>query len=434
MIGGRPIPFTDDDRRLLTDFVAVPSVSPLEGGDPAECERAQDLFQAAARKRGFQVVLHAAAPAAALQAYGVPAQVLAAAAADPEFLRRQPSVVVGLGDPGTVDRTLIFNFHADTVGPHIPPKWIQDRLHGRGAADDKGPGVAALIGVAAAYADRPEIARTTRVLIASVPGEEGGAMGVFGTRWLVDSGFVGRLMVFAEPTGMRSLDACSATMTAAIRVAGVDATDDHPTDGHNATVVLGWLASWLARRLGPIVSAQGAKLTIAGLHTGHQHNRVYGTGELKVNIAYYTAAAAPVLEDALVCLISQAREAFRDDHGDLAIVRRVLEDWDQIVGLVWLKRGIPPLANEDAAGREVLAIAGLPWADGIADGSAFTCDAVWAGGSGRYVVACGPGRLDDNGAHTPDEWIDLRDLEAYAGRVRDLVHAFADWTSVKGPM
>src|SRR5690606_11210887 len=124
------------------------------------------------------------------------------------------------------------------------------------------------------------------VLLTSVPGEEGGAMGVFGTRWLVAQGFTGRLMLFAEPTGGRVMDACTAAMTPRLRVAGAGSTDDHPGDGRDATVALGYRADHLARTVGPRAAALGAKLCIAGLHTGTSHNRVYGEGELLLNIAY----------------------------------------------------------------------------------------------------------------------------------------------------
>lgn len=291
--------------------------------------------------------------------------------------------------------------------------------------DAKGPAVAALAGAAAAFREAPHLDGQIQVLLAAVPGEEGGAMGTYGTRWLVEQGFVGRLMLFAEPTGSRVLDASTATMTPTIHVAGSDSTDDHPGEGHNATIALGFLADHLAARLGPAAAGLGAKVCIAGLHTGTSHNRVYGAGQLAINIAYQDASQAGALQDAFDQAWTSAAEVFRDRHRGNPVAERIAADWAHVVRVRWAKRGLPVLANRDAAMESVLASAGLIRDDALADGSAFTCDAIWAGHPDRYVAVCGPGRLDANGAHTPDEWIALDDLRSYAERIRALVHTFA---------
>ncbi|WP_199809473.1 M20/M25/M40 family metallo-hydrolase [Streptomyces sp. NRRL S-920] len=420
-----PVSFTGRDLDWLMELMRQDTVSPFEGGDPMGIVRAQSVFVAGAARRGLALRQLSSPPPDFLHQPGVPAQVHAALAEAPErFLDAQPSVVVGMGDPQPPERRLVFNFHMDTVGPHVPPRLDARTLHGRGAVDDKGPGVAALLGVAAAFAHDPSLAGDIEVQIASVPGEEGGAMGVYGTRWLVESGVVGRLMVFAEPTGGRSLDACSAAMTPRWTVTGADSTDDHPYDGHNATVALSLLACFLTERLAPVAEKLGAKLCVAGLRTGTSHNRVYGSGQLLLNIAYYDNAAAQELGLAVEETALAAGEELRRRFPDNPVVRRLAADWNSVVRLDWLKRGLPPLSNRDPVMEGVLAAAGLPRHDGVADGTAFTCDAIWAAGPGRYVVASGPGTLDGNGAHTPDEHVDLKDLERYATRCRDLVLRF----------
>lgn len=419
-----PVVLGAADRRWLAALLAVPSVSPLEGGDPAAAAEAQRVVAEGATARGFELQYRGAPPAAVLARADVPGQVREAAAAVPGFLAGQPSLVLRMGRPQPAARRIVINFHIDTVGPHLPPRWEGRRLHGRGAIDDKGPGVAAAVGVAAAWAVAPWLADTVEVRLASVPGEEGGAMGTYGTRWLVETGCVGRLNLFAEPTGGRVLDACSAAMTPRLRVVGEDATDDHPGAGHNATVALGYLAAYLARELGPRAAALGAKVCVAGLRTGASHNRVYGSGELRINIAYFDPAAAAALEADLPRLITAAGERFAVEFAGNPLTDRLVRDWERVVRLDWLKRGLPPLANRDPAMEELLGAAGLPRHDGIADGTAFTCDAIWAAGPDRYVAVCGPGRLDTNGAHTPDEYVDLDDLDDYATKIRDLVLRF----------
>jgi acetylornithine deacetylase len=420
----RPVRLAEADLDWLLALMDVPSVSPLEGGDPAQAAAAQRVFAAGAVDRGFAVRLHAAPRPEEIAGPHLPAGVRAALAR-PGWLNGQPSVVVALGAPQPARRRLVLNFHIDTVGPHLPPRRAGRILHGRGAADDKGPGVAAVAGVAAAFAEYPWLAGEIEVEVASVPGEEGGAMGVHGTRWLVEGGFTGRLMVFAEPTGLEAYDACGATMTARVSVTGRDSTDDHPDRGHNATLALAVLAEVIARDVVPLAERLGAKACLAGLHTGHSHNRVYGTGQLLLNLGYFQPSHAPVLEEQVALAVRRAANQVRGRHAGTRAFHRLLADWPQVVRLDWLKRGLPPLANRDPAMEAVLARAGLPRRDALADGLAFTCDAIWAAGPNRYVIACGPGTLDGCGAHTDTEHIDIDELDRYATRIRDLVVGFA---------
>ncbi|MFD9906472.1 M20/M25/M40 family metallo-hydrolase [Streptomyces sp. NPDC059063] len=418
-----PVRLSADDLEWLLALMDVPSVSPLEGGDPAAAAAAQRVVAQGATARGFSIRRMSHPSVEHLTDTVTPLPVLRAAA-DPAFLEGQPSLVLGIGRPAAESHRVVLNFHVDTVGPHVPPRLDGRVLRGRGAVDDKGPGVAAAVGVAAAYAAAPWLRDTVEVQLAAVPGEEGGAMGVYGTRWLVESGVTGRLMLFAEPTGLRVLDACSATMTPVLRVTGTDTTDDHPADGHNATLALGFLACHLGRELDRAARDSGAKVCVAGVRTGTAHNRVYGSGELLLNIAYFDTATGQRLAAEVERLTAEAGKRFADRFAGTAVAGRVAADWDRVVGLEWRKRGLPALANRDAAMEALLAACGLPRHDGVADGTAFTCDAIWAAAPGRYVAVCGPGSLDGNGAHTPHEHVALDDLDAYATRVRDLVLRF----------
>ncbi|WP_306317856.1 MULTISPECIES: M20/M25/M40 family metallo-hydrolase [unclassified Streptomyces] len=421
---------TAADLEWLTELMDVDSVSPLEGGPLDGSADAQRVFLAGARERGFRTAWHEPPAPEILERPEVPAPVRDAARRDlAGFLAGQPSAVVALGTPAPEQRRLVVNFHVDTVGPHVAPHLEGRILHGRGAVDDKGPGIAAAVGVAAAFADDPGLAGRIEVQLASVAGEEGGAMGTYGTRALIDAGFTGRLMVFAEPTGNRFMDACTTAMTPRITVRGEDSTDDHPGEGHNATVLLGFLADFLARKLGPLAHGMGAKLCVSGLHTGHAHNRVYGGGQLLLNIAYPATEQAELLAASLEVLLEEARTEFGHLHAHDPFSRRTVRDWRRIVRLDWLKRGLPTLSNRDPDAELLLTDAGFSRHDALADGSAFTCDAIWAPAPGRYVAVCGPGRLDTNGAHTPGEHVHLDDLNDYARRIKNLVHIFAARTA-----
>ncbi|WP_128428107.1 M20/M25/M40 family metallo-hydrolase [Streptomyces cyaneus] len=417
-----------EDLDWLVDVLSVDTVSPLEGGDPRGFAAAQDLVEKGAAQRGFTTVARFAPGLALLDDPLVPAVVTDAADEyGPDFLAAQPSVVLGIGDATDAHRTMVINFHLDTVGPHLPPRLDGEFLRGRGTVDDKGPGIAAMTGVARAFARRPELREHIRVLVMSVPAEEGGALGTYGTRFaLRQAGIDAALMVVAEPTGNRFLDCSSAVMTPQIAVSGQDSTDDHPYEGTNATLVLGHAAVHLSRTLAPVAEEVNAKLCIAGLHTGTSHNRVYGTGSLKLNIAYYDDVARARLEAAVERAFRELPGQFRSDLAGSAPARQVASRYEQVVTLNWLKRGYPALANRHPRLEGVLAAAGLERHDGAADGSAFTCDAIWAAEHAEYVVVCGPGDLGRNGAHTDLEHVRLQDLQEYAERMERLTLAFAE--------
>lgn len=411
------------DRDLLLDLLRMPTVGLLEepGGSPRLWE-AQAAYAEAAAELGFTTVLHGPPAPEVLDRPGVPEPVSRAAAELPDFLVRQPSLVLRLGPPLPRERTVMFNVHLDTVAGGEPPRLDGDRFHGRGAIDAKGPAVALLAGIRAALATEPALGERAGVLVQAVAGEEGGAMGVFGTRPLVEAGHVGRLNVFCEPTGRRWLSHCTASMTARIAVNGQDAIDDEPDAGHNATVLLGFLAQRLAAEL-PSLAADG-RVCVAGLHTGDLHNRVYGSGRLLLNISYGTPESGRRMERALRDAVTAGLAEFSRTfacHPDQA---RTAADAASITGLEWLKRGLPALAGADPWAEELLEKhAGLVrWPAGE---PAFTCDAIWMQDvPGTFTIVHGPGDLGANNAHAAGEYADAADLEGFAADVAGLLVSF----------
>lgn len=397
------------DLDLLVALLELPTAGPLEVGPdaPVELWAAQKAYAAAAG--GFDVVLHAAP-----EPPREPVPEVVRRAADDAFLAAQPSLVLRRG-PADPAATVMFNVHLDTVAGLEPVRVEGTRVYGRGAIDAKGPAVALLAGIAAA--DLGDLA----VIVQAVAGEEGGAMGVFGTRPLVDAGFTGDLNVFCEPTGGRLLDHGTAAATVAVEVAGDDAIDDEPAAGHNATVLLGALAGHLARTLPALTDGQ---VCVAGLHTGTMHNKVYGSGRLLLNLSYATPAAADRLAAAVDRELARGLAEFAERHRDVPVLARTARDAAAITRLRWLKRGLPPLPPADPAVLAALAAAaGLPrWPAGE---PAFTCDAIWAAGHGTTVVL-GPGDLGANHAHAAGEFAELAELQSYAAGVARLLGAVAD--------
>ncbi|WP_433498399.1 M20/M25/M40 family metallo-hydrolase [Sphaerimonospora sp. CA-214678] len=418
-------PLAPEDRDLLLWLLRLPTAGPLETGAGAPAPRlreAQAGYARAAAAIGFRVVRNAPPEAAELDRPDVPAPVRAARDL-PGFLDDQPSLVLRLGPELPAARTVMFNVHLDTVAGRQPVRFDGDRFYGRGAVDAKGPAVALLAGVRAARELCPAIGRDIGVLIQAVAGEEGGAMGVFGTRPLVERGYIGRLNVFCEPTGLRFLPRSTAAMTARVVVDGADAVDDHAAAGHNASVLLGFLAQHLARALDRPAAEGG--VCVAGLHTGTRHNKVYGRGSLLLNLAYASAHAGRRLEGDLRAALDDGLDAFCEAFGGTALFARTAADARAVTRLEWLKRGLPVLDDRDGWGHRLLRdVAGIePWP---CHEPGFTCDAIWMSGiADACTVVLGPGDLAANNAHAAGEFVRESELAEFAGAVARLLAAFA---------
>jgi acetylornithine deacetylase/succinyl-diaminopimelate desuccinylase-like protein len=413
------------DRELLLHLLELPTAGPLETGgtEPVRLWEAQWAYAEAAAHIGMMTVRHAAAEPTEVTGDHIPQVVRRLVAEDPDFLAAQPSLVLRLGPELPVADTVMFNVHLDTVAGRQPVSFDGERFHGRGAIDAKGPAVALLAGIRAAMAEEPALGREVGVVVQAVAGEEGGAMGVFGTRPLVERGHVGRLNVFCEPTRLRLLTRSTAAMTACLTVGGHDAIDDDPGAGHNATVLLGYLAQHLAATL-PQQAADG-QVCVAGLETGPMHNKVYGTGRLLLNLSYGSAASGRALEEAMRREVDAGLARFAElFRGNRALARTAAEA-AAVTRLEWLKRGLPALAAADPwAERLLTRDAGLdPWP---AEEPAFTCDAIWMDGvPGTFTAVYGPGDLGANNAHAENEFADAAELERFADGIRRILTTFA---------
>jgi acetylornithine deacetylase/succinyl-diaminopimelate desuccinylase-like protein len=399
----RTAALTEADQELLLRLLGIPTAGPLEGGVP-QLWRAQTEYAHAAAELGFTVVRHAPATAEDASRPDVPAAVREACG--PEFLNAQPSMVLRLGPRLPQHRTVMFNVHLDTVAAGAEPVAFDgSRFTGRGAIDAKGPAVALLAGIRASGV-------TEGVLLQVVSGEEGGALGTIGTRPLVEAGYVGGLNVFCEPTGLRWSTRATAALTADVRVTGEGAIDDRPEAGHNATVLLGFLAQHLAKALA------GTGACVAGVHTGDAHNRVYGSGRLQLNVGYPNAPTGQRLERAVEWAFRTGLDRFAEEFGELPEFARTAADAAAITELRWAKRGLPTLDSPEPA---EFALAGLErWP---ADEPPFTCDAIWLQDvPDARTVVFGPGSLTANRAHADGEFADLAELDEFATAIARLLH------------
>ncbi len=419
--------WTASDDGALLELLAIDTATPMETGRPSALRDAQEAFARHAAGAGMSVVHHEPPPRSAVERPDVPRPVRERAAQMGEaFFESQPNLVLRLGPARPPQRTLVLNAHLDTVSGEVPVGLRDGRFSGRGAADAKGPAVAALAGIRAATATRPDIGDVVSVVVQAVGGEEGGAMGVYGTRELTERGHHGRLNLVCEPSRLGLLDHGTTSMTARITVRGSSSTDDEPGRGDNATLILGHVAAQLALEAGPRLDAIGVKFCVAGLSTGETHNRVSGSGTLLLNLAYRSIAAGEHAEQIVESCFDAARAGFARRFAGLPIAERSARRVGETCRLQWLKRGLPVLANRDARMEAVLRGAGVERHDPDAGEPApFTCDAMWLRQPGAYTAVFGPGDLGRNGAHTPHEWMDRADLATYAMKLRDVICAFA---------
>lgn len=396
------------DRDLLLRLLELPTAGPLETSAEVFLWEAMHEFAEAGTETGLRVVHLAAAGPSVLTAPGVPEELRERG---PDFLACQPNLVLRLGP---AEPAVMFNVHLDTVAPFERAGFDGTRFHGRGAIDAKGPAVAMLAGIRAAIAADPAVGRDVGVVVQVVSGEEGGAMGVFGTRPLVEAGFHGRLNVFCEPTGLRYLPRSSAAMTAAVRVDGEDAIDDEAHRGHNATVLLGFLAQHLAGRLAD------RQPCVAGVHTGRSHNRVYGSGELLLNLPYDSTETERRTSDALERALRSGLAEFTARFGEREPFRRTAADAAAITSLRWRKRGLPALPRQEIPLLDAIA---PRWPD---DEPGFTCDAIWlAGVPDTRTAVLGPGSLGANRAHASGEFAEEAELDRFTELVRNILARFA---------
>ncbi|MGC1852139.1 MAG: M20/M25/M40 family metallo-hydrolase [Solirubrobacterales bacterium] len=413
------------DEHLLLELLGVDTTTPMETGRPSALRDAQCLLAEHAVAAGFEIEHFAPPERGAIERPGVPLPVLERAAEMGKvFLSSQPNLVLRLGPPRPSDRTLVFNSHLDTVGGDVEVTVNESTLTGRGAIDAKGPVVAVLAGVRDAVATRPDLRDRITVLLHAVGGEEGGALGVYGTREMAERGYLGRLNVVAEASQLGFFDHGTVSMTTRIAVDGAGSTDDEPALGDNATLILASVVCDLAELVGPSVEEIGAKMCIAGMSTGSTHDRVFGSGHLLLNFSYGSQEQGSSIERHVEAAFEQVADRFASRFGQLAIAKRSALRLTDVCSLTWLKRGLPVLRNRDEEMESLLGAVGISRHDPDGDPAPFTCDAMWLAGSVGHTIVFGPGDLGANGAHTPREHVFRTDLEEYAERVSALVLAF----------
>jgi acetylornithine deacetylase len=364
---------------LLRDYVAIPSVNPMER---------DDVPAAIAGERRYAEHL-----AAQLRRLGLDASVIGAG--------ERASVVAEARPAGARGAPLLVASHLDTVpvdGMEIDPfdpRVADGRLYGRGACDTKG-GMAALVAALERVLARGTLRRP--LVVVGEADEEFGSAGVHDV--LEHLGATRPAWAIAtEPTSLRVVTHHKGIAEFRLDARGVAGHSSAPEAGRNAiyaiaraALALAALAERLAAerrdpRLGP------ATLSVGRVGGGHAFNivpdRAWLVGDRRLLPGEDDTTVRREVEAAL------AEAGVADD-----------------VALAHLQARKPALATDPAspcvrACREALAAAGR---DAPPASVAFATDAGVFSAGGVPAVVLGPGSIEQ--AHTAREWVPLDEVAA----------------------
>jgi acetylornithine deacetylase/succinyl-diaminopimelate desuccinylase-like protein len=358
-------------RKLLRDLIALPSVNPafLPAGDPhAGEQRVADYLARRARRLGLAVEFQ------------------------PVFPERS-NLLVRLSPPGTVRQRLLLAPHLDTVGVAVDaqfePRERHGRLYGRGACDTKGS-VAAFFNAfeqLAHYRRRP---RQTEIVFAGLVDEENGQCG---SRALAAGRLRADLAIVGEPTRLRIVTAHKGDQWLRLETRGKAAHGARPDLGRNAVHSMARVvdaleteyAATLRRRRHPLLGHP--TVSVGSIRGGTQANIVPDHCEILVDRRTLPGETEASVRRELRALFGRHRLAVRLAN----------------------TKGAPCLPLETDPRRplvrQFMRCAGSRRPAGVD----FFCDASVLSHAGIPSVVFGPGDIAQ--AHTPDEWISLRELE-----------------------
>jgi acetylornithine deacetylase/succinyl-diaminopimelate desuccinylase-like protein len=322
---------------------------------------------------------------------------------------------------------LLWDAHQDTVpadGMTIEPftPTIRDgRLHGRGACDVKG-GMAAML---AALDRLRAVPRAATVVFSATVNEEFGFTGAKALARLWTGGdeepgdgparqLVGgrpALAIVAEPTGLDLVTQHKGAVRWRVRVHGRACHSAHPERGDNAIYHAGRailaveaLAAELLTRT-PDHPCGPPTLNLGTVRGGSGVNLVPELTVLEIDRRLVPGESPEAARDEVIARIAAACGSSRVEHE-------------------------PPFLESVGLPDGTAAPAAAPWAARLAaaarrvgggrQGAArYGTNASILAAAGVPSIVFGPGSIEQ--AHTADEWIDLAQLDAAAGVLRDVV-------------
>lgn len=369
--------FPRDAASLLSDLIAIPSVSPegdSGGTRPGEAAMAEHVG-ALLRGLGAEVAVTEVSPG-------------------------RPNLVATFPAARAEAPTVAFVPHSDTVGvagmtvPPFAATRRDGRIHGRGACDTKGPMAAALRALAQRRARAGADAARVRWVFAMTMGEEEMSTGA---QALCASGFKADFAFALEPTELRAVRAGKGVLRLWIDAQGRACHGSTPELGTNALYRLAPFVAACRDDLAPAFAARrhpdlgGASLNLGVLQGGTELNIVPDRARAGLDIRTH-----PDFSNA------DALAEVRARSGALGLDLRVHRDGPSFAlpeSHPWLRRIAPGVRGFETA----------PW---FSDANVFNAH-------GIPSVAFGPGSIAQ--AHTRDEFIAENALEEGAAAFGRLI-------------
>jgi acetylornithine deacetylase len=267
--------------------------------------------------------------------------------------------------------------HLDTVPPYVAPKMDGDRLFGRGACDAKGIAAAML-----AAADRLAESGEDRVDLLFVVGEEKGSDGARAANHLPATS---RFLINGEPTESRLASGAKGSLRVTVRTRGQEAHSAYPHLGRSAIEPMLELLPTIRSLALPTDPVLGeTTVNIGTIRGGTEANIIPGQCEAELMFRLV---------------------------GDVAPVKAMIEQWAGERAEIDYGSYIPAQHFHVVSGFDVAPVA-------------YTSDIPLLGRWGTPLLY-GPGSI--HVAHTPNEYIDVRELResvnTYERLVRSLLTA-----------
>jgi acetylornithine deacetylase len=267
--------------------------------------------------------------------------------------------------------------HLDTVPPYIAPRLDGDRLYGRGACDAKGIAAAMLVA-----ADNLAKAGEHRVDLLFVVGEEKGSDGARAANRLKPTS---KFLVNGEPTESRLASGAKGSLRVIVRTHGRAAHSAYAHLGESAIKPMLALLPTLDELALPTDDVLGnTTVNIGTMRGGTEANIVPASAEAELMFRLVT---------------------------DVAPLRKQIEQWAKGRAEVEFGSHIPAQHFHTIPGFEVAPMA-------------YTSDIPLLGNWGTPLLF-GPGSI--HVAHTPDEFIDIKELRDAVGAYERIVrHLLAE--------
>lgn len=263
--------------------------------------------------------------------------------------------------------------HLDTVPPYIPPRLEGDRLYGRGASDAKGIAAAMMVAADALVADGEE-----RVDLLFVVGEEKGSDGARAANRLTPTS---RFLINGEPTESTLASGAKGSLRVTVRTTGREAHSAYQHLGQSAIEpMLALLPTVKALPLPTDPVLGETTMNIGTIRGGTEANIVPGSCEAEL----------------MFRLVGEVDE-----------VKRQLTAWARGVADLEWGSTIPAQRFHTLPGFTVAAVS-------------YTSDIPLLDRWGTPLLF-GPGSISV--AHTPDEFVDVRELRDAVDAYRRMVHA-----------